>query len=271
MSKKFEIKPIHLVLIGLVVIVLGILIPSFFISPFGTIGFSVIIGSIILLSAYVFFAVNLVRSKGKKTIKWLAIPVILALLVGGGFFASHKHQQYLNDKIYNKNETIKFSGFEFKVTDVKYSEIPLDTKGVILSDRKDCSKVSEHEKHDCDWYNWPRRNAQNYINEHTRATINYEVMASESVNGKELNIDVLPDSGRKIEYNKGSESNDDSFSWAWVLNLDYKSNPKSDFGGDLNKGLSRKGTIGIDLKNKEQTIDLKVTYKDETRLVRISR
>lgn len=266
-----SIKPVHLVIIGLAILVLGILVPSFFISPSSTIGLSIIMGSIILLSAYAFFAVNVIKSKGRKSIKWLALPILFALLVSGGFIAHNKYQQYLNDKIYSTNETIHFSGFEFKVTKVDYGKIPLDTKGINLSDRKDCSKVAEAEKHDCDWYNWPRRNAQNYISEYTRATISYEVAANESINGKQLHIEVLPDSGRKIAYNTGSESNDDLFSWAWVLNLNYNANPKSDFGGDLNKGLTRKGTIGVDLKNAERTIDLKVSYKGETRLIRISR
>lgn len=268
---KLQIKPVHLVFIGLAIIVLGILIPSFFISPFSTIGFSVIIGSVILLSGYAFFAINLVKSKGNKTIKWLLLPVILGLLVGGGFFANYKYDQHLNSKVYNANETLKFSGFELKLLDVSYGNIPLDTKGINLSDRKDCSKVSEKDMHDCDWYNWPRRNAQDYLNEHTRATVNYEVVAKEAVNGEGLNIEVIPDSGRKIISEKLADSRDDTFSWAWVLKLDYVANPNSDFGGDLNKGLTRKGTVGIDLKNTEQTVDLKVTYKGETRLVRISR
>ncbi|OGL24187.1 hypothetical protein A2791_04810 [Candidatus Saccharibacteria bacterium RIFCSPHIGHO2_01_FULL_46_30] len=271
MSKKLSIKPVHLVVIGLTILVLGILIPSFFIDPSSTIGLSLIMGSIILLSAYTFFAVNVVKSNGKKSIKWLVIPVLLVLLVSGGFFTYSKYQQHLNNKIYSVSDTIKLSGFNFKVTDVAYNEIPIDTKGINLSDRKDCSVVSEDDKHDCDWYNWPRRNAQNYINEYTRATINYEVVANESMDGKDLNIEVLPDSGRKITHNTGSDSNDETFSWAWVLNLDYTANPKSDFGGALNKGLTRKGTIGVDLQNTEQTIDLKISYKGETRLVRISR
>jgi len=271
MSKKPNIKPVHFVLTGLAIIVLGVLIPSFFISPFSTIGFSVIIGSVILLLAYMFFAVNLVMSKGKKTIKWLAAPIILIFLVGGGLFVNYKHHQYLVNKIYGISDTINFSGFDFKVSRVDYSKIPLNTQGINLADRKDCSKVARDDKGDCDWYNWPRRNAQNYINEHTRATVNYTVTANESVEGKDLRIEAIPDSGRTIVFNTGSDGNDDAFSWAWVLKLNYTANPKSDFGGDLNKGLTRKGTVGVDLLNSERNIDLKVTYRDEVRLVRISR
>ena len=95
MSKKLSIKPVHLVIIGLAILVLGILVPSFFISPTSTIGLSIIMGSVILLSAYAFFSVNVIKSKGKKSIKWLVLPVILALLVGGGFFAYNK--QYIQD------------------------------------------------------------------------------------------------------------------------------------------------------------------------------
>lgn len=271
LNKKPNIKPVHLAFIGLAIIALGVLIPSFFISPFSTIGLSVVIGSVILLVAYSSFAMNVIKLKGTKTIKWLVLPVILALLACSGVISYTKYQQHLNDKIYNVSDTVKFSGFNFKVTNVAYSEIPLDTKTINLSDRRDCSIGSDDDKHDCDWYNWPRRNAQNYINEHTRATINYEVVANESMNGKDLNIEIQPDSGRKIIHNTGSDSYDDTFSWAWGLKLDYTANPKSDFGGTLNRGLTRKGTIGVDLKNTEQTIDLKVSYRGENRIVRIAR
>lgn len=116
MSKKLSIKPIHLVFIGLAIIVLGILIPSFFINPFSAIGFSAIIGSTILLSAYVFFAVNLVRSKGKKTIKWLLIPVVLAVSVAGGLYAYVMYNQSLVDKIYSVGDVVRYPDFTLEIT-----------------------------------------------------------------------------------------------------------------------------------------------------------
>lgn len=275
MSKKTTIKPVHLVLVGLAIIILGILIPSFFINAFSTIGFAIIIGCLILLSAYAFFAVNLVRSKGKKTIKWLALPVILALLIGGGLFANYKHLQYLDEKIYSVGDTVKMQGFDFKVSKVDFSKVPLDTKNVNLSDRKDCNQVPKDEKGDCDWYNWPRRNAQDYINGNYRATISYEVTAdNEPIQGHDVSINVLPDSGRELAYNvdesKQTGSNEE-FSFLWVLDLPYTLNPRSDFGGAVNRGITRKGTIGVDLKNSEQVFDVVVKYHGKTRVVRISK
>ena len=266
-----NIKPSQIALLGLVIIVLGILIPSFFINAFSTMGLSVIIGLVIIVSAYILFSINTIKSKGSRTIRWLLLPVIIVLLVSVGFYINHSYQQNQKNKIYTVNETVKMPGFDFKVLKAEYSEVPIDTRGIDLNDRKDCSKVPEEEKHDCDWYNWPRRNAQNYLNEYTRATVSYEVTADKVVDGKKLSVNILPDSGRELNYNTGSDSYDDLYSFTWELNIDYTANPKSDFGGNVNSGITRKGSIGADLKNSEQVFDVVVSYEGETRTIRLNR
>lgn len=268
MSKKPAIKPIHLVLIGTAIIILGILIPSLLINAFSTIGFSIIIGLLIIVSAYVFFSINTVKAKGARTIKWLLIPVVIALVGGGVFYAYHNYQQSMKDKVYSAGDVIKLPEFDFTVSKVDFSKIPLNTKDVNLDDRKDCSNDQSHE---CTWYNWPRSNAQNYLNEYYRANIEYSVDAKEPVQGKDLKVSVVPDSGREIIFNTGSESNDDLYSFLWVLKLDYTANPKSDFGGMVNRGIVRKGSLGVDLKNSEKVFDIVVSYHGETRIIRISR
>lgn len=276
MKNELKIEPRHLALTGTAIIILGVLVPSLFIDPFSTIGISIIIGLLVLLVAYVFFSVNIVRSRGLRSLKWLLLPVLLTLVLSGGFYASHKYQENIRNKVYAVDETIKMPGFNFRITNVAYIKTPLDTKGIDLNDRKDCSGLptSSQAYHDCDWYNWPRRNAQNYLSEYpSRAVINYEIMAKDVVDTKYLDIEVLPDSGRQIKHNASIENDVDTFSFLWELGLDenYKANPKSDFGGNVNQGLTRNGTIGIDLKDTEQVLDVIVKYRGETRTVRIFR
>lgn len=279
-DSKFKIKPIHLVSIGLTIIILGILIPSFFISAFSTIGFAVIIGSFILLSAYAFFAVNLVKSKGKKTIKWLILPIVLGLLVVGGFYANNKYNEYQANKIYAVGDTIELPGFTFKITEATTQAVPLGLDDVNLADRKDCTGLNRdsQEYHDCDWYNWPRRNAQNYINNYDRATISYELTAKSIVSADGFSISILPSSGREIK--TGSTDSGDEFSFLWVLgselngdhrSLEYQASPRSDFGGDVMRGITRDGWVGADLKKSERTYDVIVRYYGQTRIIRINR
>ena len=50
---------------------------------------------------------------------------------------------------------------------------------------------------------------------------------------------------------------------------------KSDLGGNINKQLTRKGDLHADIRNSEQDVDIKVTYKkdgkEQTRIVRVSK
>lgn len=292
-DSKFKIKPIHLVFIGLTIIILGVLIPSFFINAFSTIGFAVIIGSLILLSAYAFFAVNLVRSKGRKTIKWLALPVLLGLLVVGGFYANGKYNEYQADKIYAVGDTVSLSTFTFKITDISEEPLSFNTKGINLA-RINCDSIeygwdwndagmaivydasNPHEFSDfqeCNKYNDNRKQAEKYAADYNgRMVISYEVVADSTVQGKNLHLELLPDSGRKVNLGAGAGTGDKQYSFMWSLGIkDYVANPVSDFGGDLNKGLTRKGTVGLDLKKTEQIVDVVVKYNGEARTIRINR
>lgn len=291
MSKKLEIKPVHLVFIGLAIIILGVLIPSFFISAFSTIGFAVIIGSLILLSAYAFFAVNVVKSKGRKTIKWLLLPVIIALLVTGGFFANHRYNQYLAEKIYSVGDTVQIAGFNFKITNVSKESLPFNTQGIDLTSLN-CSSIKYdsnwngstfvydtsnpnhfYDSSDCGQYNNDREQAKNYTADYDgRMTVSYQVEAKDTMHGKDLQLKVLPDSGRSVILNAGAGSGDKQYAFMWSLGKnDYIANPASDFGGDVNKGLTRKGTLGFDLQKTERVVDIIVKYQGNSRTIRINR
>jgi len=304
MSKKLEIKPVHLVFVGLAIIILGVLIPSFFISAFSTIGFAVIIGSLILLSAYAFFAINVVKSKGKKTIKWLLLPVLIALLVAGGFFGYHKYQQYLNDKIYAVNEEIGLSDFTLTVSSPTYTTPPLNEpqeKIAAFGDintPEDCSKytflnmppsldfndrstwVDENDWEKahpsgkyCQWRNDSRKKIQSYLADNKRVSINYKITAKGTVDSKDIQVAVMLDSGRDAKKPVSQFDYDAllSTNYTPAFNYTYRPYSETQLGGNINKGITRSQNVSFDVRNNEKTIDLKVTYKGQTRLVRISR
>lgn len=304
MSKKLEIKPVHLVFVGLAIIILGVLIPSFFISAFSTIGFAVIIGSLILLSAYAFFAVNVVKSKGKKTIKWLLLPIIIALLVAGGFFAYRQYQQYLNDKIYTANEAIGLSDFTFTVSSPTYTTPPLNEpqeKIAAFGDintTENCSKYNFYnekpmldlndkntwiDENDwekahpsgkyCEWRNDSRKKIQAYLADNKRVSIDYKITAEDAVDSKDVQVAVMLDSGRDATKPENQFNYDPLLSTRYFPAFDYTYKPYSEtqLGGNINKGITRSQNVSFDVRNSEKTIDLKVTYKGQTRLVRINR
>ncbi len=303
MSKKLEIKPVHLVFVGLAIIILGVLIPSFFISAFSTIGFAVIIGSLILLSAYAFFAVNVVKSKGKKAIKWLLLPVIIALLVTGGFFVYRQYQQYLNDKIYTANEAIGLSDFTLIVSSPTYTTPPLNEpqeKIAAFGDintPEDCSKYpwlswqtngvdimsltyddNAYEKAHpsaryCEWRNDSRKKIQSYLADNKRVSIDYKITAKSTVDSKDIQVAVMLDSGRDATKPASQFDYDPLLSTRYYPAFDYTYKPYSEtqLGGNINKDITRSQNVTFDVRNSEKTIDLKVSYKGQTRLVRLNR
>lgn len=309
MSKKLSIKPIHLVFIGLAIIVLGILIPSFFINPFSTVGFSVIIGSIILLSAYVFFAVNLVRSKGKKTIKWLLIPVVLAVSVAGGLYAYVMYNQSLVDKIYSVGDVVRYPNFTLEITkaEIKPVDLPVSKKMTDkyggINSKEDCEKVSKIRPNSmaagrviiegaasdfnlCHRRNNSRDDINKYSSENRQLVIDYKLTASDTVETSGIKIELIPDSGRKLgervnAFNGGYlfEETDNFFDHEnirYEFSSDFKYAPyhQSELGGNIGKGLERKAYLYTDVRTSEQTADFILTYTHngttEKRTIRIN-
>lgn len=301
MSKKLEIKPIHLVLTGIGIIVLGILIPSLFVSAYSTMGFALIIGLIVLVSAYIFFSINIVKSRGAQTVKWLLIPVAVAALGAGGWYAYHTHQQNLKDKIYNVGEVVELPDFtvqvkepSFKPVDMKVPEDKAQRFGGIDAS-EDCSKYpddsrpensymdfafdeNEWEKENpsgryCEWRNNSRKTVSEYIANNERMILNYEITASDTVDSSQVDISVMPDSGRNMKSPAKQFDYDPLLSKKYAPAFDYTYRPYSatDIGGDINTGITRQGKIEADVRNSESAIDFKISYKGESRIIRVSR
>lgn len=308
-NRKLEIKPLHLVLVGVLIIILGILIPSLIINAFSTIGFSIAIGLLILLAAYVFFSVNTIKSKGKKTIKWLMIPIVLLLLVVAGLFGNHLYKQHLNNKIYAVGENIEFPDFSLKVNKPSFSQVSLTVpkdkaaKYGGLDTAEDCSKYPEdnnmpqdkwdgnkwimYDENDwekdhptrryCKWRNDSRKSISSYIAKNVHMTLNYKLTAKNNVNSSKISISLMPDSGRTLS---GKDTLFDydallSSRYAPPFNYEYHPFKETKLGNDINKGITRQGSIDADVRNSEHTLDLKVIYhmggNDYTRLIRINR
>lgn len=56
-----------------------------------------------------------------------------------------------------------------------------------------------------------------------------------------------------------------------AFDYEYKPYTATAVGGNINKGITRKQNISFDVRNNEKTIDTRVDYKGQTRLVRITR
>jgi len=313
-NSRFNIKPMHIILAGLAIITLGVLVPSFFINPYSTIGLSFIVGCIILLSGYAFFAVNLVKLKGEKTIKWLALPVIISLIVAGGFYGYDKYKQYNSDRIYTTNEVIRFDDLIFSVSKAEFQNVnlTLDNEFVTkhgLDTQENCndlsrsntwttdilrggeeiwgrqSGVSDYEV--CTERNKSRTAISKYLSNNKRLVVTYKISAIRTVATKDFNIALMPDSGRNVAASMDWLNNEARWTHkiktdthrgvtrtvydSWTIFPIYKAFSKTDLGSDVNKGLDRTGNVSTDIRSDERNIDIKITYKDETRIMRINR
>ncbi len=230
------------------------------------------------------------------------------LIVAVSCFGYQYYQNYKADKVYSVDETVSFQDFNIKITksEFKKVDLPIDKREVDkyggLDKKEDCSKLSDvlrnkgsiegpisspariipidpSDRTYCIWRNSSRDDIKKYINENKQLVVDYEIMTKKNVKTSNIKIELIADSGRKLNEqvnafndNQFMERNDydETFKSVFVKYAPYK---ESDIGGDINKGLERKGYIYTDIRNSERIIDIKVTYKNgkiQTRLIRIS-
>ena len=219
-----RIKPTHVASMGIAVIALGILIPSFFINPYSTVGFAVIIGSLILLGAYALFALNLVKLKGRRVVKWLLLPVILLAVSVGALYAYTYYQREQNNRIHLVGESVHFDDFDITVTKASFTDINLSLEEKFaeeyrLNSPEDCSSLSQDGTYTpdtlwgggkiwsnhvsgisdadaCSERNEARKTISDYIGKNKRLTVDYSIQSKKTVNTKDLAIELALDSGR---------------------------------------------------------------------------
>ena len=53
--------------------------------------------------------------------------------------------------------------------------------------------------------------------------------------------------------------------------LPYKPYHVSNIGGEMHQGIKRSGYAYTDVRTSEHTVDMKITYKNEARIIRVMR
>lgn len=146
----------------------------------------------------------------------------------------------------------------------------------------------------CNRRNDYRDHAKKYIDANSQLVLDYIIKSNSIVDSKAVKFTLTPDSGRDVKkspelylgaFKKGAEEHffkygpeGGNLNGKTVYSLygdsDYNYDGfygTSDLSGDINKGLERTGYLYTDIRKTEKNVDLKVSYKGQTRIVRISR
>lgn len=243
----------------------------------------------------------------KSLLKWMLLGVFVLTVGAGVYFGYKYYQNYQANKIYSVNDNVGFPDFDIKVIKAEFKpvDLPLDKEEVSkyggLEQPEDCSQLSDiprreaqiigsfpnperiipHDPSDktyCNWRNSSRDEIRKYSGENKQLVIDYKITSKNSVDTSKFNIELMPDSGRKLgervnslNDNQFLERNDlDIHAKHTTFLVEYKPYHKSNIGDDINKGLERTGYIYTDIRNSEKSVDLKIDYRGQTRIVRIS-
>jgi len=128
-----------------------------------------------------------------------------------------------------------------------------------------------------------------YSSENKQLVVDWVITAKNNVNAKDITIALEADSGRKLDEKVDAFNANQFFKLGAqellpdTLNLapgpvytsefeqKYVPYYKSDIGGNINKGIERKGNLYTDIRNSESSVDLKVTYNGQTRIIRFTK
>lgn len=128
-----------------------------------------------------------------------------------------------------------------------------------------------------------------YTSENKQLVVDYLITAKNNVNAKDVSIALEPDSGRKLDTKVDAFNANQFFELGAQYTLpdglaigapgpvytsehpqNYTPFHKSELGGNINTGIERRGNLYTDIRNSESSIDLKITYHGQTRIVRIT-
>lgn len=145
----------------------------------------------------------------------------------------------------------------------------------------------------CKWRNEARQDIREYSSENKRLDIEYVVKTNNDVRSNDLKIEVDTDSGRDLRKAVDSLNSNLFFGHCMpepqTFSLDgpppglffdsgctdeplvYTPYSRTNLGDGINRGLQRRGSISTDIRKSENIIDIKISYKNETRIIRITR
>ncbi len=189
------------------------------------------------------------------------------------------------------NDTVKkYGGIEKKEDCDKLSDSPTYffdyPAGATIPDVP--PKTGPSDRVICERRNESRSAIQEYSSDNKQLVVDFTITARSEVNSGDLKIELEADSGRNLNEKVDTFNVNQFFKYGAQekrpLMLDgtiptYGGEYKqvyipyfaSPIKGDINKGLERKGYIYTDIRNSENTVDMKITYKNDTRIVRITR
>ncbi|MFA5004345.1 MAG: hypothetical protein WC498_03670 [Candidatus Saccharimonadales bacterium] len=253
------------------------------------------------------------KTNSKKPILLsIVVVLVVAILGAGSFFGLKAYEKLQADKIYSTGDTVKFPDFDFQVTKAEFKEVdlPVDEKTVAkygaLDKPEDCEKLSKaptmtylgtpepvpygpSDFNICIRRNDSRKGINDYSANNQQLVVDYAVTANGNIATSNLKIEFLVDSGRKLDEQVNTFNGTQFFRdgaqekmefggvtmYTPELGHEYIPYYQSEIGGDINKGLSRNGYTYTDIRNSENSVDIKVTYskdgKEQTRIVRVLR
>ena len=255
------------------------------------------------------------KKANRKILKISVAIIALVVLIVGGFFGYKLYEKHLEDKIYSANDTISFPDFDFKVTKAEFKPVnlPIDQKTIekygALDKQEDCDTFSKENRYNmtgglgwakygpsdyniCNRRNDSRDAINKYSSENKQFVVDYQITAKNDVDTPQVSIWLEADSGRNLaaqvdafnanQFFEGGaqelvEPIGDAPGLWYPDELPQKYIPlfKSELGGDINRGLTRKGYAYTDIRNTENSVDVKVTYKkdgkEQSRIVRVNK
>lgn len=254
---------------------------------------------------------SIMADKSKKRIYLIVLSIIGILLIIGGYLSYQAYQAYLARKIYTPNETVSTSDFDLKITkhETTAIELPLDNEFVKkyagIANNENCDAFSKaptvfyaggirftngpSDSDICIRRNNSRDAIKKYEKENRRIVVDYEIAAKKNVDTSKLKVELIVDSGRKLnsrvselEWNQffpliGDEKmllrNDEQYISS-SKPYDYIPYSISNTGEDINSGITRLGSASTDVRKSEKTIDFKISYSSGgvsySRIVRIA-
>jgi hypothetical protein len=248
--------------------------------------------------------------KNKKLIISMSTVLLIVLFGVGSFFGLKAYEKQQEDKIYSTGDVVKFPDFEFKVTKAEFKpvDLPVDQETVAkygsLDKPENCETMSKEntmaffgspepmpygpsDYNICIRRNDSRKGINEYMANNKQLVVDYSITAKSNVNTDNLNIELIPDSGRKLNERvntfNGTQFFNDSAQektefggviiYSSEVEQKYIPYKQSDIGGNINKGLKRTGYTYTDIRNTENSVDIKVTYnkdgKAHTRIIRV--